>query len=742
MFPPRQRSIPRPWSTSRIDLRPDGRLDWTPPAGRWIVQRFGYSLTGKRNTPATAAATGLEVDKLNADHVRAHLHGFFDPLMAAVGVNHGEHGLTHAIVDSWEAGQQNWTETMPAEFQARRGYSLIAYLPAMSGRVVVDAGTSDRFLWDFRRTIGDLLADNHYAVIRDFVHERGLYLYGESMGVDLPTVGDGLRLKGLSDVPTGEFWAQMPGEAPRFTHLADIREAASAAHIYGKPIVAAEAFTALDAVPAWSMGPRELRTVADRFMAEGVNRFVIHTSAHQPFEDRAPGITLRRYGQHFTRHEAWAELANGWTDYLARSSALLQRGVAAADIAIFYGEGAPVAAPFADGLRPEIPAGYNYDFVNAEVLLERMTVRDGRLTLPSGASYALLMLPAHVSRLSPELAVRLRELVRAGANVVGPRPVGAAGLGFDADQIVSKIADELWGDGADAASGHRTGLGRVFSGIGAAEALASLGASRDIEWTSDARLAWTHRRDGETDLYFVSNQSGQDLRLNVSFRVQGRTAEVWDALQDTRSPVSWRQAKGRTDTPLTLNADQSIFVIFDRATTEQSYLAPVPTMSVLPWSTHQWRVAFEADRGAPASIEMDRLTSWTENNDAGVRYFSGVATYTTTFEASAVEGDVILDLGDVREVAAVRVNGQSVGQAWSPPYRVNVTDALRPGQNTLEVEVANYWHNRLVGDAQPGASPVGFTTVSYYPADTPLRPSGLLGPVVFWMKSQAMTPSE
>lgn len=717
-------------------LGPDGALDWTPPPGRWIVQRFGYSLTGKRNGPATPAATGLEADKLNADHVRAHLTAFFDPLMEAVGENHGDKGLRHAIVDSWEAGQQNWTEAMATEFRRRRGYDITAWLPAMTGRVVGDAERSDRFLWDVRRTIADLLADNHYAVIRDFVHERGLYLYGESMGVDLPTVGDGLQLKGLSDIPTGEFWAQLPGKQPLATHVADIREAASAAHIYGRQMVAAEAFTALDEVPAWSMGPRDLKPVADRFMTEGVNRFVIHTSAHQPFIDRAPGITLRKYGQHFTRHETWGEQASGWMDYLSRSSQMLQQGLPTADLAIFYGEGAPVAAPFAEGLTPEIPRGFDYDYVNAEVLLERMTVEDGRLTLPGGASYRLLVLPERMDRITPALAERLRDLVRDGAAVVAPAPAGTPGLGAEsgeqADAAVLAVARDLWGEGPLPASGRLFGKGRIFSGVTAETALAAMNATPDLDWTGDLDIRWKHRRTGTADIYFVSNGSDRAGETTLDFRVDGRTAEIWRAKDGSRTAASWRRADGRTQVPLRLEAGEAVFVVFETSTTEQAFTAPTLRTVALGQVEGPWRIVFQPGRGAPAETIADRLTSWTDSADDGVRYFSGVATYSAAFAAPQTpgpDGRIWLDLGDVREVAEVRVNGKPVGGAWTAPFRVDVTDALSAGENRLEIDVANYWHNRLVGDVQPGATPVAFTTVAAYGSETPLRPSGLLGPV-------------
>lgn len=714
-------------------LRPDGRLDWTPPPGRWVVQRFGYALTGKRNGPATPAATGLEADKLNADHVRAHLDGFFGPLMEAVGENHGRRGLRHAIVDSWEAGQQNWTEAMVDAFRSRRGYDLIAFLPVLTGRVVETAAASDRLLWDFRATIGDLLAENHYAVIRDYVHARGLYLYGESMGVDLPTVGDGLRLKGLSDIPTGEFWAQVDNAPDWPTHVADIREAASAASIYGRTIVAAEAFTALDAVPAWSMGPRELKPVADRFLAEGVNRFIIHTSVHQPFLDRAPGVTLRRYGQHFTRHEAWAEQAGLWLDYLARGCALQQQGRRVADIAVFYGDGAPVAAPFRPGLTPDLPAGHAFDYINAEVLETASASPEG-LVLASGARYPILALAPGVRRIAPTTLKTLERLVRDGVVLVGARPEGVAGrlaVGRDVVDFDARL-QALWGQGE---ADRRVGAGRVLT-CSLREAPARLGLSPDLD-VPNGGLHWSHRRTDEADIYYLASPLGSERVREATFRVSGRTPEIWRAVDGTRTSAAWRRAPAGVAVEVDLAPGDAVFVVF-RDPAPGSAPAPMGRQALLGRIEGPWRATFQSGRGVPEGVVLDRLGDWTEHPHPAVRHFSGVVAYATTFEAlEPAPGRLLLDLGRVAEMATVRVNGRPVGGAWTAPYRVDLTEAVRPGVNTLEIEVANYWHNRLIGDLKPGVDPVGFVTVEYYTPDTPLRPSGLLGPVTLWRSAPA-----
>ena len=320
----------------------DGTLRWRPRAGRWLALRFGWSLTGRRTVPATPESIGLEVDKLDAAAVRAFADAFYDQYARAIG---DRGALDIAFTDSWEAGQQSWTPAMFEQFATRRGYDLRPWLPVLTGRIVGDATRSEKFLADYRRTIADMLAENHYGVLADAAHRRGMQFYSEAAGTDLPTVIDGLQAKGRVDVPTGEYWYWPEGGAPKANHVADVREAASAAHIYGHRIVAAESLTSQGEHP-WALGPAQLRRMVDRFFAEGVNRVILHTSAHQPFTDRRPGMTLRQYGQHFTRNETWAEDAGDWIRYLARTSYLLQQGQPVADVAVFLGDEAPLSPPF------------------------------------------------------------------------------------------------------------------------------------------------------------------------------------------------------------------------------------------------------------------------------------------------------------------------------------------------------------------------------------------------------------
>lgn len=702
--------------TSR--LKPDGTLDWTPPAGRWRVLRYGWSLTGRRDTPAAAESLGLEVDKLNANHVRSHMRGLLEPLKAQLGDLYGKDGLGFVITDSWEVGQQNWTEAMAAEFEARRGYSLVPWLPVLAGRVVESAEASDRFLADYRRTIADLLTERHFAEITRILHVEGMRYDAEAPGVDLPTIADGLQAKGRVDVPMGEFWVYPEGRPPPAAHVADVREAASAAHVYGKPLVGAEALTTMGEEP-WRTGPWQHKRIVDRYMAEGINHFVLHTSAHQPFTDRKPGMTLRQYGQHLSRNETWAEgEMRAWTDYLARSSWMLRQGRPGADIAYFQGDDAATALPYVEGGKPDLPTGYDFDYLDAESLVQRLAVKGGRLVLPSGVSYAALVIPSRVERMSLPTLRKLDALIAAGGLVIGERPKGSPTLsgGAAADVAWKALADKLWGG--------LVRTGSVEAALAPRSPPAVTGQGTD--------LVWTRRVLDDGEVYFLANTSGKPLEVAPSFRVTGKAPELWRADTGEGAPAPYAQRNGRTEVPLKLAPYDAVFLVF-RAPAGSSPIAATATPRVLKTLDGPWTVKFEPGWGAPPSVTFDKLASWTESADAGVRYYSGAATYEKTLDVPRAwlkgKARLSLDLGAVHEFATVTLNGKTLPVQWKPPYAVDVTEALKPGKNTLSIRVVNFWANRMIGDLQPGAKRLTFAPIQPFKADDPLSPSGLIGPV-------------
>ena len=708
-------------------MQKDGTLDWTPPSGRWTVLRMGYSLTGITNHPASPEATGPEVDKLNAGYVKAYFTNYLDQYKDATGGMMGKRGLQYVVNDSWEAGTENWTNDMIPEFVKRRGYNPAPWMPVLTGRIVGSAADSDRFLWDFRRTLAELLAENHYGTLSAELHARGMGQYGESHEEGRATIGDGMEMKRYDDVPMAAMWTQRPGvNAEQYGYNADIRESASVAHIWGQNLVAAESMTA--ASNPWGWSPNTLKPTADKELAEGLNRFVIHTSVHQPLIGKAPGLALGPFGQWFTRNETWAEQAQPWITYLGRSSYLLQQGRFVADIAYFYGEDSNVTAIFANK-SPDVPVGYNFDFVNADALEHKLSVKDGALVTESGMRYRVLVLDPYSSHMSLPVLRRVQALVREGATVIGKRPVGTPSLADD-KAAFDTIAEELWG------SSGSVGKGRVLQQGSVAEALREAKVSPDFTFRKprpESDVLFVHRRTATADLYYVDNRSDQTESIDASFRVTGKAAELWRADTGKIEPASYSIADGRTTVPLTLEPYGTVFVVFRHAAQKSSRRLPAVHETAIASLDGAWDLSFEAGKGAPNRVKLEQLSSWSENSDPGIRYFSGHGTYTKHIKLSASSfkrGDrVWIDLGTVDYLAEVTVNGKPLGIAWKSPYRIDATGALHAGDNVLQVRVVNLWVNRLIGDQQPNAKQYTFTVRNPYKATSPLLPSGLIGPV-------------
>lgn len=731
-----------PWSTPDagggiakrdvIDLtgrmKADGSLDWTPPAGRWIVLRLGYSALGVVNHPAPLEGTGLEVDKLNHAFVKTYFDRYFAQYADATGGLMGARGLRAVVTDSWEAGTQNWTDDMIDQFRKRRGYDPLPWLPVLTGRIVESAAASDRFLWDFRETIGDLVADEHYDQAQRSAQEHGLVHYSESHEVGRAFIGDGMAVKRRADVPMGAMWTRPPDpRVQQFGADADLRESASVAHLYGSNLVAAESMTTMEG--PWSWTPEMLKPIADREFAMGVNRIVLHTSVHQPLIGKSPGIALGPFGQWFNRNETWAEQAKPWIDYLARTGFLLQQGRFVADILYFYGEDSNLTALFTDR-APPVPGGYNFDYLNADALIHELSVKDGRVVSRGGMSYRLIALDPRASRMSLPVLKALHALVAAGATVVGDKPVETPSLADDPAEF-RRLADEIWGAGE---SPHSHGKGSALPRQSIADALNALGIAPDfLPSNGHPDLRFVHRAVAESDLYFVANGSDQPLTISARFRVSGREAELWHADTGAIEPASYRLDGASTLVPLALQPHEAVFVVFRKPAAAAERAIPRLSETVLGEIDGPWAVSFESGPCAPSPTSFAGLASWSESPDPRTRFFSGSATYrkTLTMLAGSHAGDRLwIDLGSVKNIAEVSLNGKPLGTVWKPPFRVDATAAAKPGDNLLSIRVTNLWVNRLIGDAQvQAATRCTFTAKPVYKAGDPLLPSGLLGPV-------------
>lgn len=709
-------------------MRSDGTLAWTPPKGRWRIVRLGYSLTGHMNGPTTKEATGLEVDKLSAKRVEAFMNRYLDEYQETVGKDlFGAKGLQATLSDSIEAGFQNWTDDILEQFAKRRGYDPAPWLPVLTGQVVGSAAQSDAFLYDFRATLMDLLSEAHYATVSKVARERGLHTYGEALEAgNRPSLGDDLAMRRYADIPMGAMWTFSPQRGPSASHVADIKGAASAAHLYGRTYVGAESMSSI--FQYWSSSPRQIKHVADTEFALGVNRLSIHSSVHQPSLDKSPGLTLWVFGQHFNRNESWAGQARPWIDYLSRTSWMLSQGRYAADIAYFYGEDAPIVTLAETGRLGGIPTKFGYDFINADALVDLVAVQDGSLATPSGMRYRALQLGGTSQKMTLRTLRRIAELAEAGVTVVGEKPLESPSLADDPAAFAA-LADRLWAGGRET----RIGSGRILSGLSGEQGLLSIGIVPDQEVLAKGpALRFLHRTLDKGDLWFVSNATPEPFGAEVAFRVTGLEPELWDAETGTVRPLSYRTEGGRTIVKVDLEPSDAAIIVFRKPAAAASRTIAAPAERPIATLGGAWSVTFQTGRGAPAEAVAMPAGSWTDSETDGIRYFSGVATYSQSIRKPRLQKGkrVLLSLGEVGDIAEVLVNGKSVRTLWRPPYRVDITDVLRAGDNRLEIRVANRWVNRLIGDAQPGATKIAWTPAKAYSPKAPLLPSGLIGPVM------------
>ncbi|HET9824555.1 MAG TPA: glycosyl hydrolase, partial [Chitinophagaceae bacterium] len=546
-------------------LNADGSLSWTVPAGDWNILRFGYSLMGINNHPASPEATGLEVDKLDPSAIKRYFTNYLDQYKNATGGLMGSKGgLQYVITDSWEAGAQNWTSNLPQEFRKRRGYSVIPWLPVLTGHIVKSAAASEGFLFDFRKTLAELVAEYHYDGLTKILAERGMKRYSESHESGRALIADGMDVKRTAAIPMSALWVPNPfiNQNDQTPHTVDIRESASVAHIYGQNLVAAESLTALGiGGNAWSYCPENLKPSVDLELASGLNRFVIHCSVHQPVDDKIPGLGLGPFGQWYTRHETWAEQATAWNAYLSRSSYLLQQGKFIADIVYYYGEDNNITNLFGKN-PPAIPQGYNYDYINADALIHLLSIKDGKLVTPSGMSYRVLVLDSNAVNMSLPVLRKLRDLVKAGATIAGIKPLSTPSLSDDQNEF-TRLVNEIWNSSNP----------KVSSGKSLADLMREINLLPDFSYDkpqNDTRLLFVHRKMADRDIYWVNNRNDRVEDALVTFRITGKVPMLWHAESGMSEQVSYLISNGVTKVNLHLQPGDAVFVVFKDKTFKTS----------------------------------------------------------------------------------------------------------------------------------------------------------------------------
>ncbi|GAB6395081.1 MAG: alpha-L-rhamnosidase [Bacteroidales bacterium] len=712
----------------------DGTLTWDAPAGEWVVLRTGMVPDEVYNSPSKPEDQGWEMDKLTAEHIQYHFDHFIGEMLRRIPP---EDRTTFKVVvaDSWEKGGTTFTDGFLEKMEERYGYDATPFLPVYSGHVVGSPDMSERYLWDARRLAADLIGNTFMPGLNDVLHPHGLNSWIENYG-DWGFPGEFLLYGKYTDKVGGEFWTG--SNDARYVQVA-----ASCAHIYNKTQVYAEAFTG-----GWSFTsyPHTLKPYGDRAIASGMNSPVLHVYIEQPDETTYPGIDAW-FGVEFNRKNTWFSQIDQFVTYLKRCGLMLQQGLNKADIAYFIGEDVPVnSGPFGldansakPGLPiPELPAGYQFDYVNSDVIMNDMQVKDGLLTLPHGTTYRILVLPP-LETMRPELLQRLEQLAAAGAVILGPAPKRSPSLqGYPvADKQVQDLAAKMWGD---LSAKHRNyGQGLILNDMTIQEAFDLIDLTPDCKADYE-HFVFNHRIAGDKDIYFIANLKDSAVQITPEFRISGKQPELWNPVTGGNRPLPAYEQKGEvTAVPLQLEGNESMFIVFRRKGAPSAgggLAANFPQPNVIAEVSSPWTVTFASDkvrRGPTEPVVFSQLQDWSKNADERIRYYSGAATYKTTVSlAQPPTGTerLYLDLGKVTAMAKVKINGQYAGGAWTPPYRVDITSFVKEGANDIEIEVVNTWVNRLIGDQRlPKEQRMVDSRNHPWKANSPLRESGLLGPV-------------
>ena len=724
-------------------MSPEGALEWDFPGGNWVVLRVGYTCTKAAVSTSSNQWKGNVLDYMGKEAFDFYWNDVVEPILAAAGHHVGK-TLKFMETDSWECGGMNWTRGFQDDFLRFNGYDILPYLPVFAGYVVDDGKASNAFLADFRKTIAHLVAENHYKRFADYAHRRGMGIQPESAG---PHAGplDGIKNYGFSDIVMSEFWSPSP-HRPTPPNRFFLKQASSAAHIYGKKIVGAESFTTIG--PHWNDELwRDQKSAFDHEVCAGLNRVYFHTFTSSPTDMGLPGQEYFA-GTHINPRVTWWDESGPFIDYLRRVQSVVQNGRFVADVLYYYGDHVPNVFPYKQADPAGAMPGFDYDVVDETVLL-RLKVKGGRIVTPTGMRYRVLVLPGH-KVLSLEALEKVKRLLRAGATVIGPKPETLVSLkgGPQAQRRFRQLSDALWGTSGMPEGERAVGKGRLLWGTDARDTFVREGLRPDFSLTGAdaADFDYIHYTVGGKDVYFVSNQTDRPQRVACCFRVTGFRPEIWDALSGTvREAAAFTGLDDATSVPLSFDPYGSVFIVFNRpdaAGGNGTGAANDPAYRHLMTVGGPWRVRFDPAWGGPETVVFDTLQDWTASEDERIKYYSGHARYEKTFALPAdfkPGAACFLQLNDVRDVgiARVRINGADKGVLWTKPFRVEITEDLRPGDNSLEITVVNSWYNRVAGDElHPEGKTFTQTNIvlrhdfrGVKTETIPLEPSGLLGPV-------------
>jgi hypothetical protein len=771
-------------------LQKDGSLQWKIPGGRWTILRFVKRNNGAITRPAPAPGLGFEADKFDTVSFDAHYNAYIGKLLTRVQPkkNKSGGGWTMIHIDSWEMGSQNWSPDFREQFKTRRGYDPLLYLPVYSGLIVNNSEISERFLWDVRQTSNELIIENHAGRFKELGRRNGFRLSIEPY--DMNPSAD-LDLGSVADVPMCEFWSDGFGFNSSFSCI----EASSVAHLTGAPVVAAESFTA-DSPEAWKKYPADMKNQGDWAFCMGINRFIYHTFAHKSFFDQyRPGMSMGPYGVHWDRGQTWWPMVDAYHKYISRCQYILSQGNAVADILYLTPEGAPqVFLPPKSALEgtavmPD-KRGYSFDGCSPLFLIKNASVKDGRIIFPGGGSYRIMVLP-QIRTMTPELVGKIGALVKAGATIVGNPPVQSPSLVNypECDKQVKALTDSIWGAELipKGLIQHKSGLGKIFWGDTFLKKLSAASTRNDSlnlypdyqettalltsagvkpDFSSSGNIRYTHRSLSDREIYFISNRTGLSVSDTCLFRDGTLNAELWNPVTGEINPIDCSSNQNKTiSVPIKLEAFQSFMVVFyhqqKSGINGSANFVNFPVKQTLITLDGSWNVEFDTSWGGPRHVVFDTLTDWSKRPEEGIRYYSGIATYTKSFNMPGnfeidKKSKYFLDLGKLKNLGRIKLNGNDLGVIWTDPWQVDISDIMKKDDNHLEVEVANLWINRLIGDeSQPwdgikdGKWPewllngtqreskrYTFVVHRYYKKDDPLSESGLLGPVSIKMSKK------